>query len=396
MYSIPPITKPNVEPWLLPLQQRTGMVREASRAGKKVALMMYRAADTSTFRYRCYNVMQYTESSERWQTVYFYRDEEEVFLSLLPLAALCILARLKWDHGVDGIAVRAHELGIPLLYDIDDYVCDIKYLKTVTNTLGVPFPGEVHYDFWFADISRLEAAAALCDGFLTTNDYLGGMLSAKFGKPYRVIRNTLNREQLLVSGQCLRHKDRAFFKKPFTIGYFSGTPSHINDFRTVAPELAMLLDEFPELRLSVVGFMEFPEYMKKHLDRGQVTFTPLVDFLELQRLIAGVDVNIVPLVQNAFTNCKSELKFFEASVVGTVTVAAPIYTYRTAIRHGENGYLCEQGEWYGCLKNLYLDRRNTAPVVERAYEDSLAVYSGENVLRGIEAAYDFFAALSAE
>ena len=56
---------------------------------------------------------------------------------------------------------------------------------------------------------------------------------------------------------------------------------------------------------------------------GRVVREPFVDFIELQRKIAEVDVNLVPLVNNEFSNCKSELKFYEASIVGTVTCAAP-------------------------------------------------------------------------
>ena len=53
----------------------------------------------------------------------------------------------------------------------------------------------------------------------------------------------------------------------------------------------------------------------------------------------------MPLQYNAFTNCKSELKYFEAAVVGTQTIASPMFTYARAIRHGENGYLAQAHQW---------------------------------------------------
>ena len=34
---------------------------------------------------------------------------------------------------------------------------------------------------------------------------------------------------------------------------------------------------------------------------------------------------------NKFTNCKSELKFFEAAIAETVTVASPTFNYKNAI-----------------------------------------------------------------
>ena len=73
----------------------------------------------------------------------------------------------------------------------------------------------------------------------------------------------------------------------------------------------------------------------------------------MQREQAKVDINIVPLVNNEFSNCKSELKYFETAIVGTPTCATPSFTYSSAIENGENGYLCEKGEWLRAFEKLY-------------------------------------------
>ena len=73
----------------------------------------------------------------------------------------------------------------------------------------------------------------------------------------------------------------------------------------------------------------------------------------MQKKIAEVDVNIVPLLVNQFTNCKSELKYFEAGIVGTITCASPSFTYQKAISHGVNGYLCNSDEWFDTLMKIY-------------------------------------------
>ena len=65
----------------------------------------------------------------------------------------------------------------------------------------------------------------------------------------------------------------------------------------------------------------------------RIEVCPLQDFVNLQRLIGEVEINIVPLQDNAFTNCKSELKYFEAAIVETVTVATPTYTF-SRVRSG--------------------------------------------------------------
>ena len=143
--------------------------------------------------------------------------------------------------------------------------------------------------------------------------------------------------------------------------------------------------------LQVVGFMEFPKTMQPLIQSGRIEFAPLVDFMELQRLIAQVDVNIVPLVQNTFTNCKSELKFFEAAAVETVTVATPTYTYSNAISDGENGSLCRPGQWYDRIVYLYEQPQEREKMASAAREYCLDRYVGAHFLGQIEDACDFFA-----
>ena len=390
MYNIKCIFPANREPWRIPLEDRLRSYLVAVRSGRKTAIMLYAQADTSTFRYRCYNVYQATEEGP-WRSVYFFLDELETVESILPRCDLLVLTRVKWSYLLNNTVQYAKKLGIPVVYDVDDLVCNLHYLPLLTNTLNVHFGSEVDYDFWFAYISRNEAAAGLADGFITTNDFLGNKLSERFNKPYQIIVNSLNREQLEISEQCRKRKSAAESKKPFTIGYFSGTPSHINDFKTVYMELRSLLEDNPDMVLQVVGFMEFPYEMGDLINKGRIKFTPLVDFLELQRLIAQVDVNIVPLVTNSFTNCKSELKFFEAAVVDTPTLAAPIYTYEHAIRNGDTGFLCQQGEWYERILEVYKNPKEAKQLAARARDYCIQTYSGQEFQSQILKAYTFFA-----
>ena len=379
----------NSEPWVISLSKRIQIVSSALNAGRKIAFYIYRQPDNSTFRYRCYNIYQITKLSE-WQSVYFYLSELSIVEELLDKCNLLVLARVKWSYELDLLVRKAKKKNISVVFDVDDLICNIQYLPLLTNTLNVHFGSETDYDFWFADISRHQAMASCTDGFITTNDYLGKKLSEQFNKPYQVICNSLNEEQLAVSEKCRRMKAQMKSAKPFVIGYFSGTPSHINDFKVIYKEMIQLLTDYPEINLKVVGFMEFPSEMTPFIQKKRVTFTPLVNFLELQRLIAQVDVNIVPLVNNAFTNCKSELKYFEASAVDTITVASPTYTYAHAIADGKNGFLCQQGQWYDTINNIYLNKSKIAPIIMKARNDCLHKYCGDEFRKQVCDVYNYF------
>jgi glycosyltransferase involved in cell wall biosynthesis len=129
------------------------------------------------------------------------------------------------------------------------------------------------------------------------------------------------------------------------------------------------------------------------LQEGRIQTVPLVDFMELQRLMAQVDVNIAPLVNNGFTNCKSELKYFEAAIVDTITLATPTYTFANAIENGKNGFLCTPGQWFDTLEQIYLDKVDRAAICKAARADVEQRYCGAYFVKQIEDAYNFFASV---
>ena len=61
---------------------------------------------------------------------------------------------------------------------------------------------------------------------------------------------------------------------------------------------------------------------------------------ENYRNIAGVDINLAPLeIGNPFCESKSELKFFEAGLLGVPTVATATRTFCEAISDGKDGFV---------------------------------------------------------
>jgi hypothetical protein len=71
------------------------------------------------------------------------------------------------------------------------------------------------------------------------------------------------------------------------------------------------------------------------------------------------------------------LKYFEAAIVGTVTVASNVFTFRNAIAHGENGFLVRSWDWLEQLE-LVIDALDTGryeQVALQAAQDSDARYA---------------------
>ncbi len=372
------------------LKERIAVLEAAEAEGKRIHLMLYDKPDTSTCRYRCCNLYEWTKKSRKWQCVYFFADEIQELIPLIKKASLLTLARFRWVRTVDRLVSLARSQGIPVLYDVDDLVFDLADLGVLTDSILGGRENEFELDYWASYVARNSICASMADGFTVTNEYLGSMIAKKYSRPFRVIRNSLNPEQLAVSEICRREKQEKKRSGSFILGYFSGSPSHKKDLELIGPELERFLGEHRDAELTIVGYMELPDVLKEAAGRKQIHFEPFADYLTLQKLIAGVDVNLVPLQDNVFTNCKSELKFFEAGIVDTLTAASPAFTYRSCIRSGENGFLCGPGEWYPVLEEIYHHKDAMEPMIRRAREESLEFYSGGSFVSEAERAYDSF------
>ena len=160
------------------------------------------------------------------------------------------------------------------------------------------------------------------------------------------------------------------------MGYFSGTPTHNKDFEIVSGALASLLENDPRLMVLVVGFLDIKGPLQNYQSR--IEFYPLHDFVNLQRLIGLVEINLVPLQDNIFTNCKSELKYFEAGIVGTVSIASPVFTLARAIQDGNNGYIANAFQWDEKVQCLLDNMESYPAMAENAYLHSEQKYGWKN------------------
>jgi hypothetical protein len=391
MYHIAPLAPRNVTPWEVCFEQRLAKLREAIDQGRRTVAYLYEMADAGTFRYRAYNMCQALQGSRRWSGAYFFENELELLEPCLEWVQAVIIVRFKWGPKLERFLQALTRARIPAAFDIDDLVFDITELPATASALNVDLdcaaPEYPLVDEWAAYIARLHLSGRACQTCITTNAFLGARLEAVFGKPARVIPNFLNEEQLEVSTSIWTGKQASQPARPFTLGYFSGTPSHANDFRVIVPELKDLLENHPDINLRVVGFMDLPESLRSLKECGQIVQEPIQNFCELQRRIAMVDVNLIPLAPGDFTNSKSELKYFEAAIVGTVSCASPTFVYRNLIRQGENGFLCEPGHWGPTLERLSRGDFDKSCIV-RGRELALKEYCAERQLPVIETVLD--------
>lgn len=369
------------DPWAIPFSDRF----RALCAGRRRVAYFYERPDTSTFRYRVYNMIHVLRNlGQDVGASFFGNDDKNELTRVVDAADVIVICRARYNEHINQMVTRARAQGKRVLFDVDDLVFNTDYVHLILRTLDQNIEVPEAWDHWFGLIARIGATLRMCDGAITTNSYLASRITEFSGLGVEVIPNFLNSEQLEISDRIFSEKMESGFKRTreIHIGYFSGTPTHNHDFAVAAKSLARIMREDPRVRLLVVGFLELKEGLEMFTDR--IEFYSLHDFVNLQRVMSLVEINIVPLMDNGFTNCKSELKYFEAAAVGTVTIATPIHSYASAITHGENGYLAESTTWVERIRAV-IDNLDSYPLMAtKAYAHSMEQYAWFNQLDRIE------------
>ncbi|WP_250440117.1 MULTISPECIES: glycosyltransferase [unclassified Caballeronia] len=375
-------------PWDLNFERRYEALMKRPR---RVAYF-YEKPDSTTFRYRVFNMSQALEAdtvadvSASW----FFREDMPHMARIVDRVDALVFCRTHFSPSIGALIDRARRRGVRVLFDVDDLVFDTDYVHLILSSLDQDANNESALNGWFASIARQGTLLKMCDGAIVTNAFLGDRIRAFAPSlPVSTVPNFLNRDQQAISERMFEQKQERDFEssQPFHIGYFSGTPTHRRDFDIAAPALARLLRDDSRLRLLIVGALESAAILKPYKHR--IDRYPLQDYMNLQRLIARTELNIGPLLDNPFTNCKSELKFFEAAITGTVTIASPTYAFRQAISDGVTGLLSRSHEWHTKLERaveLLDDRQRYANMSVAAYEHARNVYGWNRQTAAIQRA----------
>ncbi len=182
-------------------------------------------------------------------------------------------------------------------------------------------------------------------------------------------------------GCCPKKRPR---KISVRIGYASGTRTHQRDFAEAAVAVARVLAQRPSCRLVLFRAHDSKEPV---VNPGEfAVLDPFVEQIEWRDLVpleglpdelVRFDISLAPLeFGNPFCEAKSELKFFEAALVETCTIASPTGPLRRVVQHGINGLLAgSEDEWYRAIIELVDDPTRRRRLAHAAYLDVLWPFS---------------------
>jgi glycosyltransferase involved in cell wall biosynthesis len=299
--------------------------------------------------------------------VRYYRDVSVP--ELARTADAIVVYRVPATVEVLDLIGAARARGVRVLYDVDDLIFDPE-LAAEIPALSILPPDEAA--LWLEGVRRYRTTMEACDGFIGSTQQLCAHAAAVTGLPTYRFANGVG---LLVGQQSDAAVRKPRTPGPLRIGYLSGTNTHDHDWAMVEPVIAKMLETRQDVELWLVGLVEPSAALDPFA--SQIKRVGFTEWTALPKVLRDLDINLAPLTPGSrFNEAKSAIKWLEAALVATPTVASPTEPFREAIQHGHNGLLADTAdEWHAALETLITDASLRRRIGARARRDALLRWS---------------------
>ncbi|PIP28351.1 MAG: hypothetical protein COX29_01735 [Candidatus Moranbacteria bacterium CG23_combo_of_CG06-09_8_20_14_all_35_22] len=259
-----------------------------------------------------------------------------------------------------------------IIFDTDDLDFDPQYLKNMDYFSRISLAEKSEYAKGIGAETLNDPYVKVCT---TTVSYLAEKLKEKNKKVF-IVSNKISNHELEIAKKIIKKEKKSdgFLR----LGYYSGTLSHNKDFATISEVLLEILEKNKKVKLLLAGSLDIENKLNKFQDRIEIL--PRVPRNEYYANVYKCDINLIPLeIDNPFCESKSELKFFEAGILGIPTVAVRNQTFFEAIEDGVDGFLAgNSSEWVEKISRLIEDEELRWGLGQKAREKSLRDYTNLN------------------
>ncbi|MBV8980943.1 MAG: glycosyltransferase, partial [Acidimicrobiia bacterium] len=297
----------------------------------------------------------------------YYRDPD--LLTLVDAADAVVFYRVPATVEVMNVLEQVRARGKPSIFDVDDLIFDADLAAEIPALQLLPAD---EASLWLEGVRRYRTTMEMCDAFVGSTVPLCRHASKVTGMHAEHFPNGVGLVLSRISDQALGLPRQS---GPARIGYFSGTDTHTLDWRHIEPALVDVLTRHRGVELWLGGLI--PDTPALAPFGARVVRLPMLPWTVLPSVLRDVDVNLAPLEpRNVFNESKSAIKWLEAALTATPTIASPTAPFCEAIEDGHNGLLADTTEdWARQLDWLVSDERARARLGRRARRDALLRWS---------------------
>lgn len=279
---------------------------------------------------------------------------------------------------------QVNAVGRLSIYEIDDLLFDPSYPPAI-DTYGGAVDAD-QYRGLIRGMALFNAAARLCRVGIASTEPLREKLA-----------------NLVFSGKCILHRNGldSFYdvdlipnakseKLGIHLFYGSGTLAHNNDFCDLAlPAIRKIMEKRSDVHLIIAGHLRLPSrFLAEYEDR--VSLLPATKDISLYYdYLKLADINLAVLHADPITDCKSELKWFEAAYFGIPSVLSVTRNYLDVISDGDDALLARNvEEWEVALNRLIDSQEYREKIAANARKRVLKEYSTEMLGRQLRASLE--------
>lgn len=296
-----------------------------------------------------------------------YRDPDVA--ALAQDADVVVVYRVPATRQVLELLEHLRGGGVPVAFDVDDLIFDPDIAREIPALRLLP-PDEAA--LWLDGVRRYRTTMEACDAYIGSTPQLVEHARAVVGIDAHLFENGVGRALGAASEVASARPRRP---GPPRLGYFSGTTTHDDDWRSIEPAVVEVLEQQPDVELWLGGHLRPTEAVAALGPRlRRIPFTP---WSALPDVLRDLDVNLAPLEPGSrFNDAKSAIKWLEAALVGVPTIASPSAPFVDAIDDGRTGWLADGHDgWATALERALGAEHDRRLVGARAQRSALLRWS---------------------
>lgn len=259
---------------------------------------------------------------------------------------------------------QVKKVGIPVVIDRDDSWTLPKYHPMYHEWVNSKRAEQIIYNI-------KKANAVTC-----TNDYLKNIIG-NYNKNVVTIPNGIDFKQPQFE---VDEKVKGMKTNHVHIGW-SGSVTHHQDLKLLETPLIELngdLDLKGKYRLILSGYIENDTTWKDYeriftnnwkIDKDQYA---RINGMDVNTYASGydlMDVGLIPLIDDQFNRCKSNLKMLEMGAKSLACVVSNQYPYTNIAKHEKNCLIAEKRTWHKQIKRLIQSSQLRIDLSNKLYEE---------------------------
>lgn len=302
----------------------------------------------------------YSDGEVEFETTLFDINETGVtdWLNVSKQFDIIYLNYINNPWAFAAMGAMARKNGVKIVFDIDD---SLWHIKNDNPAFKVYYKGS-------EAIRNFEAICNEVDVMTCTNKYLKNVILNKTYKQADDVKIIPNYIDLKTYSHVSPFKDTG----QILLTHY-GSTTHFIDLNDEEfnKGIDKLLSEYPNVNIRFVGAF-IPKYKMRWGRRYENAYghEDIYSWIKdkFPQYMDETDIMIVPLLDDIYNRCKSDIKFLEASSAKKPGVYQKIRQYEEVIENGKNGFLASTSdEWYNSLKTLIDDVKLRKQMGEEAY-----------------------------